>query len=209
MADDQPLKATRDGAPRCQARRADGKQCAHTTRTAGLENGLCPTHRKPASRKYTLCHESHCEICGDPRQDEIEDRFLRWELPATDLAKRYGFRYHTMYRHLRYFDLFERRASSGLLSFCGRMMEKGLHSFDIRGRDGVSAAQLAWKVSGGLETLVRNTLEELRDETLAALLPAMDRAGLTPEQMMILADALEEIDEDEDAPAPPGGSVIH
>lgn len=185
-----PLEATLNGKPRCQARvKRSGRQCKMFY---SLKNGICWIHRKDLGSRRPLRHEARCEVCRDPRRQEIEARYTAWDLTAVDLAQRYGYAVYTMQRHIRYYDLTIARAEN-LLPFIGKAMELGLGAGAATAtlRDGIMAASLAWKVSGGLQQMLEAIVEKQRTEIIGGLIPILEKAGVTPEQLAHTADLLE------------------
>lgn len=72
-------------------------------------------------------------------------------------------------------------------------MTRGIQTAQIRGGDVVRAAEVAWKISGGVERILHEHVNKTRKELLDMIVDVMERIGLTPEQMEAAAGELDKI----------------
>ena len=56
---------------------------------------------------------AHCGVCGHPKAEVIESKFLQWESPRS-LERRYALPPTSVYRHAKAFNLYEKRQDNGV-----------------------------------------------------------------------------------------------
>ncbi len=126
-------------------------------------------------------HEAGCKVCGDPKREDIERKWVDWGSTAA-IAKQYGLTRDSIYRHAHALNLFAKRQRN-IRKALERIIEQA-ESVEVNASAVVSAIQAYAKINAQGQWVDRTeqvSLNELFERMSREELETYAREGTLPD----------------------------